>query len=194
MTMSGSAPWSGQALLLPYVEGDTLFKKIDFTKPYGDAANVTVAGMAQYGVAPMRIDLLVCASDPNMKPRPDGSGVPQHYPLSYGLCSGIFKVYDPTNQTDGGAAFAPFGKLRANSFSDGLSKTLAMSEVKAFNPRSQDIPASALTAFPPATAADAAALVTSGSFSVDGGHTEWVCGRVLHAGFTTTFPPNTVVP
>jgi len=32
------------------------------------------------------------------------------------------------------------------------------------------------------------------NWSVDGGHTEWVCGRTLHVGFTTTFPPNTVVP
>ncbi len=189
---SGNAPWSGQALILPYVEGDTLFKKIDFTKPYGDPANASIPGMAQYGVAPLRIDLLACPSDPNIRPRLDGSGIAQHYPLSYGLCTGVFKVWDPSTNTDGGSAFAPFTKLRPNSFSDGLSKTLAMSEVKAFTPRSQDI--SGLTATPPASAADAAALVTSGSFSIDSGHTEWVCGRTLHNGFTTTFPPNTVVP
>ena len=188
----GNAPWSGQALVLPYVEGDTLFKKIDFTKPYGDPANTSIPGLAQYGAAPLRIDLLVCASDPNIRPRLDGSGVAQHYPLSYGLCTGVYKVWDPATNTDGGSAFAPFIKLRPNAFSDGLSKTLAMSEVKASTPRSQDI--SGLTATPPASTADAAALVTSGSFSIDGGHTEWVCGRTLHGGFTTTFPPNTVVP
>ncbi len=189
---SGNAPWSGQALILPYVEGDTLFKTIDFTKPYGDPANTSIPGMAQYGVAPLRIDLLVCASDPNIRPRLDGSGVAQHYPLSYGLCTGVYKVWDPATNTDGGSAFAPFTKLRPNAFSDGLSKTLAMSEVKAFTPRSQDI--SGLTATPPASAADAAALVPSGSFSTDSGHTEWVCGRTLHNGFTTAFPPNTGVP
>jgi prepilin-type N-terminal cleavage/methylation domain-containing protein len=188
----GNAPWSGQALILPYVEGDSLFTKIDFTKPYSDPANTSIPGLAQYGVAPLRIDLLVCASDPNIRPRLDGSGVAQHYPLSYGLCTGVYKVWDPATNTDGGSAFAPFMKLRPNAFSDGLSKTLAMSEVKAFTPRSQDI--SGLTATPPASAADAAALVSSGSFSIDGGHTEWVCGRTLHNGFTTTFPPNTVVP
>jgi prepilin-type N-terminal cleavage/methylation domain-containing protein len=187
-----SAPWSGQALLLPYVEGDTLFRTIDFTKPYGHASNTSTSAMPPYGVAPLRIDMLVCSSDPNIRPRLDGSGVPQHYPLSYGLCTGIYKVWDPATSTDGGAAFAPFTNLRPNAFSDGLSKTLAMSEVKAFNPRSQDI--SGMTATPPASATAAAALVTSGSFSVDGGHTEWVCGRTLHIGFTTTFPPNTVVP
>jgi prepilin-type N-terminal cleavage/methylation domain-containing protein len=192
VSTSGSAPWSGQALLLPYVEGDTLFKKIDFTQSYSAPANITVSGMPQYGVAPLRIDMLVCSSDPNIRPRLDASGVPQHYPLSYGLCAGIYKVWDPATSTDGGAAFAPFTNLRPNAFSDGLSKTLAMSEVKAFTPRSQDI--SGMTATPPASATAAGALVPSGSFSVDGGHTEWVCGRTLHIGFTTTFPPNTVVP
>jgi prepilin-type N-terminal cleavage/methylation domain-containing protein len=192
---AGSAPWSGQALLLPYVEGDTVFRRIDFTKPYSDSANTNTSAMPPYGVAPLRVDLLVCSSDPNIKPRLDQSGVPQHYPLSYGLCTGIYKVYDPTTQTDGGAAFGPFAKLRPNAFTDGLSKTLAMSEVKSFNPRSQDIAdPSMLTDTPPGSPAAAAALVVSGSFSTDGGHTEWVCGRTLHAGFTTAFPPNTVVP
>ena len=51
-----------------------------------------------------------------------------------------------------------------------------------------------LTDTPPASASAAAAFVLSGSFSTDGGHTEWVCGRTLHNGFTTAFPPNTVVP
>jgi prepilin-type N-terminal cleavage/methylation domain-containing protein len=191
---SGNAPWSGQALLLPYVEGDTLFKTIDFTKPYSDAANTSTSATPPYGVAPMRIDLLVCASDPNIRPRLDGSGVAQHYPLSYGLCTGVYKVWDPdpaATVKDGGTAFAPFTSLRSNAFSDGLSKTLAISEVKAFNPRSQDI--SGLTATPPASATAAAALVDSSSFA-ETGHTEWVCGRTLHIGFTTTFPPNTVVP
>jgi hypothetical protein len=37
------------------------------------------------------------------------------------------------------------------------------------------------------------ALVDASKFA-EAGHTEWVCGRTLHVGFTTTFPPNTVVP
>jgi prepilin-type N-terminal cleavage/methylation domain-containing protein len=186
---TGKAPWSGQSLLLPYVEGDTLFKKIDFAKSYDDPVNTAV--LPPKGVAPMRIDLLVCPSDPGIKPRLDGSGIATHYPLCYGLCTGIYKVYDPATKTDGGTAFAPFTKLRPNAFTDGLSKTLAMSEVKAFNPRSQDIPG--LTDTPPATAAAAGGLVDASNFA-ETGHTEWVCGRVLHGGFTTTFPPNTFVP
>ena len=33
-----------------------------------------------------------------------------------------------------------------------------------------------------------------GARSATNGHTEWVCGRAIHHGFTTTFTPNTVVP
>jgi len=161
---AASDPWSGQARLLPYVEGDTLFQKVDFSKPYSDQANK---------------DLF----PPN--------GVPQHFPLSYGLCTGIFKVYDPATKTDGGTAFAPFAKLGASVFSDGLSNTLAISEIKAFNPRSQDI--ANLSDPPPSSPAAAAALVNPAKFAQTG-HTEWCCGRTLQTGFTTAFPPNTVVP
>ena len=195
VTTTGSAPWSGQALLLPYVEGDTLFKKIDFTQSYSAPSNTTVFGMPQYGVAPMRIDLLVCPSETKAQPVMDTSvtpNVPKHFPLSYGLCTGIQQVWDPAaTAKDGGTAFAPFTKLRSNAFSDGLSKTLAMSEVKAFTARSQDV--SGLTATPLASAAAVAALVDASKFA-EAGHTEWVCGRTLHGGFTTTFPPNTAVP
>ena len=191
---TGNAPWSGQSLLLPYVEGDTLFKKIDFTQSYGASVNTTISGMPPNGVAPMRIDLLVCPSEIKAQPVMDTSvtpNIPKHFPLSYGLCTGIQQVWDPAAAVkDGGTAFAPFTKLRSNAFSDGLSKTLAMSEVKAFTARSQDVSdLSALLASP----ADVAAKVDASKFS-DLGHTEWVCGRTLHIGFTTTFPPNTVVP
>ena len=35
--------------------------------------------------------------------------------------------------------------------------------------------------------------IASGEFK-DTGHTEWPDGRVHHTGFTTTLPPNTLVP
>ena len=187
---TSSDPWSGQARMLPYLEGDTLFKRIDFSKPYSDPVNKNL--FPPNGVAALKVDVLVCASEINSRARLDSAGVPSHFPSSYGLCTGVFKVYDPATKTDGGAAFAPFAKLGARAYTDGLSKTLALSEIKAFNPRSQDI--AGLSDPPPTSATAAAALATSGSFSVNGGHTEWVCGRTLQTGFTTAFPPNTIVP
>jgi prepilin-type N-terminal cleavage/methylation domain-containing protein len=181
-------PWSGQARILPYIEGDSLFQKIDFSQNYSAAANKNL--FPPNGVAALKVDVLVCPSEINGRSRLDASGVPQHFPTTYGLCTGIFKVYDPVTRTDGGTAFAPFVPLRARAFTDGLSKTLALSEIKAFTPRSQDI--AGLTDQPPATPAAAAGLADPATFR-DTGHTEWVCGRTLQTGFTTAFPPGTAV-
>lgn len=185
---ASSDPWSGQARMLPYLEGDTLFKLIDFSKPYSDVANKNL--FPPNGVAALKVDVLVCASDINSVPRLT-SGTASHFPPSYGLCTGVFKVYDPLTKTDGGTAFAPFGKLSARAFTDGLSKTLALSEIKAFTARVQDI--AGLSDPQPASSATAAALASGGTFGTTG-HTEWVCGRTLQTGFTTTFAPNTAVP
>jgi len=186
-TASGT-PWSGQALILPYLEGDTLFKNIDFTQTYGGTANNSL----NTTVASMRVDVLICASDPLATQVLDTTtGKPKHFPVTYGLNTGDYLVYDPATQRPGGGAFSPFVRFKGGMFTDGLSKTLAMAEVKARTPRSQDVPSMPATA--PAAPSDIAPLMTSGSFSADGGHTEWVCGRSLHVGFTTTFPPNTAV-
>jgi len=186
------APWSGQALLLPFLEGDTLFKRIDFTKPYSHADNKNL--FPPNGVAALRVDVLVCASEPNATPVIDTTnGAPKHFPLNYGLNVGEYFIFDASGgkKIPGNGSFAPFTKLRASAYADGLSKTIAMSEVKAKTPRSQDISSMPETA--PQTPADAGSL-SGNAFSKDAGHTEWVCGRSLHIGFTTTFPPNTVVP
>lgn len=186
-TASGS-PWSGQALILPFMEGDTLFKNIDFTQAYSGTANNTL----NTTVATMKVDVLVCASEPKATQVVDATtGLPKHFPLSYGLNMGQYLVYDPATKTPGSGAFAPFTRFRASQYADGLSKTLAMAEVKARTPRAQDI--ASIPATPPASPADAAALASAGAFSAEAGHTEWVCGRTLHIGFTTLFAPNTPV-
>ena len=182
---------SSDLLILPFLEEDNLFRRIDFTKPYSDAINKNL--YPPFGVAAMRVDVLICPSERKATSVIDAATQQaKHFPLNYGLNTGDYLVYDPASRSEGGGAFAPFSTLRANSYRDGMSTTLAMAEVKAFTPRSQDIRSMPTTApTDPATIKD---LVTSGSFSPDAGHTEWVCGRSLHIGFTTTFPPNTVVP
>lgn len=186
---AGKAPWSGQALILPFMEGDTLFRRIDFSKPYSDAANQNL--FPPYGVAATRVDALICPSEPNARPVLDTNGVPKHFPLNYGLNVGQYLVYDPATKTDGGGAFAPFSRIKAGMIVDGMSRTLAMAEVKAFTPRSQDVTTLPTTA--PSSPAEVAALIGA-NWSPDAGHTEWVCGRTLHIGFTTTLPPGSVVP
>jgi prepilin-type processing-associated H-X9-DG protein len=45
---------------------------------------------------------------------------------------------------------------------------------------------------PPATPGELVAY--GGTFDPDYCHTQWVTGRTLQSGLTTTFPPNTLVP
>jgi hypothetical protein len=52
-----------------------------------------------------------------------------------------------------------------------------------------------MPATPPVLPEDVSVGYTGGgAWSATNGHTEWVCGRAIHHGFTTTFTPNTVVP
>ena len=188
-----TSPWSGHAVVLPFMEGDTLFRRIDFTKPYGDDANKAL--FPPNGVAALRVDLFICPSDPRATAAVmDGAGQPKHFPVTYGLNVGRFLVYDPATGRDGRAAFAPFSGIKPRRISDGLSKTLAIAEVKARTPRVQDVPSATMPASEPTNPAAIGALASGGAFSADAGHTEWVCGRTLHIGFTTTFPPNTRIP
>ncbi len=208
-TTSGTAaqPWSGQAFILPFLEGDTTYKLVDFTKGYHDPVNKAV--LPPNGVAATRVDVLMCASERHDRVRLAANGAAEHYPLNYAFNVGTFFVYDPATRADGGGGFGPNARLRPGMYSDGLSKTLAMSEVKAYTPRYHNASTpsghSASQRAPlPATPADVLAAFGSpnggGNWSAGdraspagGGHTEWVCGRAIHVGFTTAFPPNTKI-
>jgi prepilin-type processing-associated H-X9-DG protein len=89
-------------------------------------------------------------------------------------------------------------------FSDGLSKTLCIAEVKAFTPyvRNTNDPG---VAYPPDSPPTDPTVIASYAPSATEqkvgpdinnwtGHTEWPTGRVHHTGFTATFTPNTTVP
>ena len=182
-------PWSGQAMLLPYVEGSNEYSKINFGLGYGDGVNKSA--FPPNGIATQRISVLLCPSDVNDKVRVNAStGLAEHYPLCYVFGAGQYQVYNPTTGQDGGAAFAVNGKLSDRNFTDGLSNTVGMAEVKAFTNRVHDATLPAIAPTSPAAVAGS----TSGGAFANTGHTEWVCGRAIHNGFTTVFGPNTVVP
>jgi prepilin-type N-terminal cleavage/methylation domain-containing protein len=186
---AGSQPWSAQSRLLPFLEGDNTYKLIDFSVGYHAAVNK--ANFPPNGVATIRVPVLMCPSDVNDKPRLTTAGIPEHYPLSYGVNVGQYLVYDPTTRRDGGGAFAPNLPLRTGAILDGLSNTLAMAEVKAFTPRIQD---ATLPTAAPSRPEDVSTVTSGGAWSEFNGHTEWVCGRAIHIGVTTNFSPNTKVP
>ena len=187
---ASSQPWSGQAMILPYLEGDNVYSLINFNFGYHNSVNQTA--FPPNGVAALRVPVLLCPADPKDQARLNTTtGLPEHYPLCYTMNVGLYRIYDPVNRRDGGAAFGPNKPNAAAAFTDGLSNTLALAEVKAFNPRFHD---SSLPATPPASPTAVSGSVSGGAWSAANGHTEWVCGRAIHAGFTTTFTPNTVVP
>ncbi|MBX3422170.1 MAG: DUF1559 domain-containing protein [Pirellulaceae bacterium] len=186
---AASQPWSAQSFLLPYLEGANVSALIDHSLGYHHGTNKSM--FPPNGVAALRIPMYLCPSEPKDQVRTDGNGAPEHYPINYALSVGKFLIYNPTNRTDGGAAFAPNRRTTPAAFTDGLSNTIGLSEVKAYNPRFQDVPNMPTTA--PTSAAQVAAAYTGGAWAPDRSHTEWVCGRAIHVGFTATFTPNTVV-
>ncbi|MCC7424089.1 MAG: DUF1559 domain-containing protein [Planctomycetaceae bacterium] len=182
---TGSQTWSAQAFILPFIEGGSLYNRINFNVGYGAAENV-----APVHVKAMRIPVLLCPSDPNDKQRLN-AGAPDHYPLSYAVGRGTYLTHKTDFTADGGAAFAYNKSTRDRDFSDGMSNTMAMAEVKCFTPRFHDncsLPAT--VTFTPSTLG---ALLGTSGWSTENGHTEWVSGNTIHTGFTTTFTPNTKV-
>lgn len=187
---SANQPWSGQSFLLPYMEGGNTYSLINFGLGYHNATNQSL--FPPHGVAATRVAVLVCPNETQDRPRNNAtSGQPEHFPLNYAMNVGMYFVFHPVTQQDGGGAFAPNAQFSTAAFTDGLSNTLAFSEVKAYQPRFHDRPGMPTT--PPATPTDVASGYTGGAWAMTG-HTEWVCGRAIHSGFTTTFPPQTRVP
>ena len=189
-SVAGST-WSGQARILPYLEETTLFQWIDFKIAYSNVLMPDGSKLMLNRIAP-----LMCASEVNDVLRVNATTrVPSAYPLNYGLNAGVWEVYDP--QKGGGVgAFSVNSKLRPKSFLDGLSKTLMFAEVKAYTPLFRKAPGA--TATVPTSTAEICGLGASEArmgpdIMQNGGHVEWVDGKVNHAGFTTVFTPNTRV-
>ncbi|MHB0958074.1 MAG: DUF1559 family PulG-like putative transporter [Pirellulaceae bacterium] len=178
--------WSAQALLLPFLEQNALAVNIDFNLGY-EFATALVTGSGTMPLSGARVPTYLCPSEVRDEPRIN-NGVPEHYPLNYAVNEGTWFVYNPGNREGGQGAFYPGSRLRPADVRDGLSNTLAMAEVKGWNPYYRN---AGLTNPSVATAADICGL--GGDFKKDSGHTEWVDGRVHQIGFTSTFTPNTRV-
>jgi prepilin-type N-terminal cleavage/methylation domain-containing protein/prepilin-type processing-associated H-X9-DG protein len=180
--------WSIFALLLPYLEQDVVQSKIDFSVSYNLAPSVTTADGATARLSALRVPAYLSPSEPRDEVRFDG-GEPNHYPINYAVNLGTWFVWDPATGQGGNGAAYPNSRLKAGSFADGMSNTLAMSEVKAWNAyyRNAALAAPAM----PTTASAVCSL--GGDFKSNSGHTEWVDGRAHQIGFTTVFRPNTYV-
>ena len=191
--MSGSPAlnWSAPARLLPFLEdlavGAEIQRKLGEDYHFATLSNGTL-------ISGLRIPVLLCPAEKKDELRIDNTE--RHYPLNYAVNLGTWKVLDPSLGASGGSvgdgAFQVNGKLKPAHFTDGLSKTLAFSEVRAYTPYVRD--GGTLTTISSPAPTDPASVASLGGTDKTTGHTEWADGHAHQSGFTTVFPPNTTVP
>ena len=175
--------WGVHGRILPYLEEANVADRID----------LEAAWDFQTAIDGLQIASLQCPSDPGASlVRDPGSGRVKLFPTTYGFNMGTWFVYDPATQTGGDGMFYPNSNLQTAHVKDGLSRTMMVSEVKAWQPYVRNGGPSSTTI--PNTSEQAAAITASGAQFKNTGHTEWPDGRVHHTGFTATLPPNTKVP
>ena len=187
-TSNGS--WSVQAKLLPYVEQNNLFNKINFNVPWDDPLNVDAE------IPITRVSSYICPSEANDTVRVNSNGEKKVYPLNYAFNMGSWLIYDPTKATtQGDGPFFVNSQTRMSKITDGSSNTLGVGEVKTFTPyiRNTANPGPTPPTDPDFFATFTGELKLGPSRNDNTGHTEWCDGRVHHAGFTTVYVPNTVV-
>jgi len=182
---STSSNWSVLARLLPYVEEESLRNLINFQYNYGDVTNAPQHAQ----VSQMKIPIFVCPSEQQQEPKVGGSQ--NHFPPTYGANQGTWFTFDPSTGNISNGAFVVNKKLSDKAFTDGMSKTLAFSEVKAYTAKiaNSGNPSALGSAIPDTPAA----VVASGGTFGTTGHTEWVDGKIHETGFTTTLAPNATV-
>ena len=182
-------PWSAQAQVLPYLEQAGLHSRIDFTRGYEEAVNIEIGGEVVGRLGAARIPVYLCPNEQRDQVRIE-NGIPANYPLSYGVNGGVWLVWDPRTQRGGSGAFTPFRPTTPADLSDGLSNTLGLAEIKAWQPHYRNAALAADPGIPPPDALCA----LGGQFKPETGHTEWIDGRAHQTGFTAAYTPNTKVP
>jgi prepilin-type N-terminal cleavage/methylation domain-containing protein/prepilin-type processing-associated H-X9-DG protein len=172
--------WSAQARLLPYLDQAGLADLIDYTRTYKE----------QREVVAFKVPGLLCPSEVRSECMYEAHHDMTICPISYGVNEGLWLVFDPRTGKPGRGAFAPNSSFAPKHFIDGLSKTIAFAEVKAYQPLLEEGNTPPGTPMP-AEPADVAAF--GGDFEESGGHAEWHEGTTNHTGFTVVFGPNTFV-
>ncbi len=197
--LPGGSIWTSylgpHARILPFLEQNNVFAAMNIDTVYGDLLNKEAVGRV--------IDGFLCPSEVRREPLAHASfgnigGV------NYGFCMGDWYVWNGVDQPEvpTRAAFGVNLSRRWASFTDGLSHTLLMSEVKNYQVTIRDCGAFSQINDPdnvPPPTADPLAVCPEyqggGSCVVfRNGHTQWVEMSVHHNGFTTAWPPNRVTP
>ena len=179
--------WSIHSKLLPMIEQANVQQGIDFSVDWHEQVD---SGIPAFGVP-----VYSCPSDYQAGTR-KRDGKDYVHSTSYGFNLGSWLVYDPVSRKSGDGSFCVSKATRHSDFTDGLSNTWAISDVKSFTSYLRNH-----SSFDGTFPVDAQAF--GGMKSVERklgagkdlntGHTVWSDGRVHHTGFTTVFSPNTVV-
>ncbi len=172
--------WSVHARLLPFLEQASAADQIRL--------DVDWHLQVESGLTAWRPGVYACSSEPNQEIRLK-DGRPYVASVNYGFVAGTWRVFSPENRRGGDGAFIVNGNLSDGKISDGFDNTLAVSEVKTYQPYVRN--AESVGAFPPVDSGVFRRVV--GQFKTTG-HTVWPDGRVHHTGITTSFVPNTFVP
>jgi prepilin-type N-terminal cleavage/methylation domain-containing protein/prepilin-type processing-associated H-X9-DG protein len=173
--------WSPMARVLPYLEEANFESQINYESKYEEVT------FGDGLIGAYRVATYLCPSEERDEVRLRDDGVPEHYPINYGVNRGVWRTFDPTGQLPDEGAFQVNVGTEFRQFADGLSKTLLIAEVKGWTPYFRD--ASLNQPTPPESPSEICSL--GGSFKSESGHTEWVDGRVHQTGFTACFTPNT---
>jgi prepilin-type processing-associated H-X9-DG protein len=174
-------PFSVHSRLLPFVEQTNLFNQINFS----------VSWATQTTVTQVRVAAFLCPSEIN--DQPSDTQTTTVSPTSYGASTGTWFVWDPVTRAKGDGTFAVDLSVRPANFTDGMSNTLGMAEVKTYLGVIHDgLNPDVLNAPVPSTPAQLAAL--GGVYTPNASHTAWVYGIMPYTGLTTVFTPNTFVP
>ncbi|MFV0445357.1 MAG: DUF1559 domain-containing protein [Planctomycetaceae bacterium] len=174
--------WGVHGRILPHLEQGNLYNQVDLTTAWDN----------QLAISGLKIEVYSCPSDAKGdEARDPGSNRAILYPTCYGFNYGTWFVFNPQTRQGGDGLFFPNSKIPFGHVTDGTSHTLVAAEVKAWTPYNRNGGPSTTTR--PNTAAEAEAIVTSGTDFKNTGHTEWPDGRVHHTGVTVTLPPNTKV-
>jgi len=179
--------WSIHAKLLPMIEQANAQQGINFSVDWHEQVE---SGIPAFG-APV----YSCPSDYQAGTRTK-NGKDYVHSTSYGFNLGSWLIYDPVSRESGDGSFCVSKPTRHSDFTDGLSNTWAISDVKSFTSYLRNH-----GSFDGTFPVDAQAFGAMNSVERklgagkdrNTGHTVWSDGRVHHTGFTTVFSPNTVV-
>jgi prepilin-type N-terminal cleavage/methylation domain-containing protein/prepilin-type processing-associated H-X9-DG protein len=180
--------------ILPHIEQGNIFNSINLNSSYGDPGNMTATAET--------ISTFICPSEVRSD-RENNATFGIVGPTNYGFCLGDWFVW--AGPVPGGpitrSAFGPNLSRRWAAFTDGMSLTMLLAEVKNWQPYIRDCGTLSQINNPaniPSPYADPKAVCpeyqgTGCAYHLEG-HCEWPEVAVQHIGMTTAWPPNKQTP